>query len=587
MDMDLEIVDENEVIVDKYSVEDLLKNVNYSFPNYKPSPDAFKFINFMRLVLGEEPENKNSLMHYYLIDTIFRNVKPLEDMYGFRSDIIRENYVAVMIHREGSKSVLLGTMFSLYLAYYGSMPNFGKVYFGGYIGNSMRKGVRQNMQTIAGVYKDSIFLQDKFEYVHFTDTSVKFIRHPRKNKAGDIVVADNKESKRTFVLEGYGAAAGPRGSRDGLVRPQFFIIDDVIGSSTDARSDVILGNVSQLIEEDIGYALHGGENSSFCIYIGTPFNLRDPLMKSLVDGTWTPIVFPICEHISLSLTKEEFHGSWEDRHSYKAVMTKYKTAYHKGTLPAFMQEQMLRVASDEDRMIPSHLINWFDRRDVILNAHNYNWYMTTDFTTTGSKGSDFSGICVWAAGEDGNLFLVDFVLDKLELRDQYEAVFDLVRKYKRGRGYIEVGIEVDGQQRAHIFALEEMMVKKSEYFTIARQKGKDTKGILRKSVKGNKFDYFKLVVPLFQNGKFWFPNEMKTSPQMEEALSEIYYVSYAGLGSANDDFLDCLSMTSQLKIIFPTEKTENLKQISYNVVNDIFEDDDNDYIDVESSGVVF
>ena len=48
-----------EIVVDKYSVNDLLDNVNYSFPGYIPSVEAFDFVNFMQLVLGEAPENKN------------------------------------------------------------------------------------------------------------------------------------------------------------------------------------------------------------------------------------------------------------------------------------------------------------------------------------------------------------------------------------------------------------------------------------------------------------------------------------------------------------------------------------------------
>ncbi|RLA69474.1 MAG: hypothetical protein DRG30_10155, partial [Epsilonproteobacteria bacterium] len=427
-----------EVIVDSYSVNDLLDSVDYSFKGYVPSTDAFSFMNFMRLVLGEEPENKNSLMHYFLFDVLFGHVNAW-DYYGIRSDIARPNYYAVMMHREASKSVLLGVMLVLYMAYHGEMPGFGKVQFGGYIGNSVRGGVRQAMQTIAGVYKDSDYLQDKFESAHFTDQAVKFVRHPKKNAKGIITKREAKEGHRTFVMEGYGAMAGPRGSRDGLVRPQFFIIDDVIKNAADARSDVILGNVNQMIEEDIGYAL--STSGSFCIYIGTPFNLRDPLMNALIDGTWTPIVFPIAEKISLDLKKKDFMGSWEDRHTYEKVMTKYKTAVHKGTLAAFMQEMMLRVASEEDRVIKDSMLETvFDRYDITHNGSMYNWYITTDFTTTGSKSSDYSAMAVWAVSNNGDYLLVDLIVRKLELKDQYMKLLELVRKYKPMTGYINVGI---------------------------------------------------------------------------------------------------------------------------------------------------
>ena len=571
-----------EIVVDKYSVNDLLDNVNYSFPGYIPSVEAFDFVNFMQLVLGEAPENKNSLAHYFMIDVIFGKVDVWE-YYGFQSDICRPKYFAVMCHREFSKSVLLGSMLTLYMAYHGSMPGFGKVNFGGYIGNSVRGGVRQNMQTVAGVYKDSDYLQDKFESAHFTDQAVKFIRHPKKNAKGEITKKEAKEGPRTFVMEGYGAMAGPRGSRDGLIRPQFFIIDDVIKNAADARSDVILGNVGQMIEEDIGYAL--STSNAFCIYIGTPFNLRDPLMNALIDGTWTPIVFPVAEKISIDLKKEDFKGSWEDRHTYEKVMTKYRTAVHKGTLAAFMQEMMLRVASEEDRVIKDEMLgNVFSRAEVIANGSSYNWYITTDFTTTGSKSSDFSAMAVWAVNNNGDYMLIDLVVQKLELRDQYMKLLELVRKYKPMTGYINVGIETSGQQKAHIFALKELMSKHNTYFTIAFQKGKNTEGIMRTSTDGNKFEYFMRVVPLFQTNKIWFARELEHTADFQELLTELTYVTHLGFGAKHDDALDIVSQLNELNIIKPMDKAPGAKQLTYDNTTDIW---DAEIVDESNSSIIF
>ena len=576
-----------EIVVSSYSVNDLLDAVDYGFPNYTPSVDSLSFMNFIRLVLGEEPENKNSMMHYFLFDILFGHVNAFE-YYGLRSDIARPNYYAVMMHREASKSVLLGVMLVLYMAYHGEMPGFGKVQFGGYIGNSVRGGVRQSMQTIAGVYKDSDYLQDKFESTHFTDTAIKFIRHPKKNAKGEVSRREAKEGHRTFVMEGYGAMAGPRGSRDGLIRPQFFIIDDVIKNAADARSDVILGNVSQMIEEDIGYAL--STSNSFCVYIGTPFNLRDPLMNALIDGTWTPIVFPIAEKISLDLKKADFKGSWEDRHTYEKVMTKYRTAVHKGTLAAFMQEMMLRVASEEDRVIKDSMLeNLFNRGDIIRNGRMYNWYITTDFTTTGSKSSDYSAMGVWAVNDNGDYMLVELVVQKLELRDQYMKLLELVRRYKPMTGYINVGIETSGQQKAHIFALKELMSKHNTFFTVAFQKGKNTEGIMRTAQDGNKFEYFMRVVPLFQTNKIWFARELELTPDFQELKTELTYVTHIGFGAKHDDALDIVSQLNELNIIIPMKRTqaikaEPIKQLGYNNMTDAWE---TEIIEDEKSSIIF
>lgn len=454
-------------------------------------------------------------------------------------------------------SVLLGTMLCLFMAYEGELPGFGSVNFGGYIGNSVRGGVRQNMQTIAGVYKDSVYLQDKFESTHFTDSAVKFIRHPKKNSKGVITKKEAKEGTRTFVMEGYGAQSGPRGSRDGLVRPQFFIIDDVIKNAADSRSDVILGNIDRMIDEDIGYALSGVRH--LCIYIGTPFNLRDPLMKSLVDGTWMPVVFPIAEDIRLGITKKEFHGSWEDRHSYEKVMIKYRTAVHKGKLASFMQEQMLRVASEEDRMITNDMLdNWFKRSYVTKYGHLYNWYITTDFTTTGSRSSDYSTMAVWAVNNNGEYMLCDLVVQKLELNEQYMKLMALAKRYKKMQGYIEVGIETSGQQKAHIYALKLLMAKHNEYFTIATQKGTTHQGIQRSEKQGNKFEYFMPMVPAFQNNQIHFAEELRDTPDLKELIAELTYVTHIGFGARHDDAIDVVSQLNELNIRIPEYENKAL-----------------------------
>ena len=85
------------------------------------------------------------------------------------------------------------------------------------------------------------------------------------------------------------------------------------------------------------------------IWCGTPFNKKDPLYKAVESGAWNVNVFPVCE--KFPCTKEEFRGSWEDRFSYEYVKEQYEIAKATGTVNAFNQELMLRIMSDEDRLL--------------------------------------------------------------------------------------------------------------------------------------------------------------------------------------------------------------------------------------------
>ena len=559
-------------VPNKITVDWLLDNVDLTFEGYIPSVVSIEFFNFIRLTLGEEPENANSLAHYFLVDVIFMqdSVKEYLTARGIDYDSLKGR-TTVLCCREFAKSTIIGSFVPLYMAWKGELPGFGAVNYGIYVGDSMRNNVKTTMNTIEQVYYESEWLQTQFESARFTDELVELIRNPRtptEIHLYETTIAIGKKphqvpgrSKRKFAMRGVGAQTGTRGTRSGLQRPQFAIIDDVIPSEADANSETVLANIDKTIESDVLNALHGA--GSFAILIGTPYNKKDPVYQRIESGAWVPVVFPICERIHEDLVLKEFRGAWENRHSYEKVMKRYMDASRSNKLRSFMQELMLRISSEKDRVIPNNYIEPFTRENILKNGAGYNWYITTDFTTTGGTGNDFSGMAVWAVSSNGDHFLVDLVLKKMELAMQYNELFRLVNKYKRYTGTIEVGIEIDGQQKIHLFAIKELMTKKNEYFTIAKQKGGLREGILSKSGKGGKEGRFSVMVPLFQAGKIWFARELEDTPAMRELRLELEYVTYdehgrVQFGSVHDDGLDLISQLSMMNIYTPSEDSKGI-----------------------------
>lgn len=559
-------------VPDKITVDWLLDNVDLTFEGYIPSVVSIEFFNFIRLTLGEEPENANSLAHYFLVDVIFMqdSVKEYLTARGIDYDSLKGR-TTVLCCREFAKSTIIGSFVPLYMAWKGELPGFGAVNYGIYVGDSMRNNVKTTMNTIEQVYYESEWLQTQFESARFTDELVELIRNPRtptEIHLYETTIAIGKKphqvpgrSKRKFAMRGVGAQTGTRGTRSGLQRPQFAIIDDVIPSEADANSETVLANIDKTIESDVLNALHGA--GSFAILIGTPYNKKDPVYQRIESGAWVPVVFPICERIHEDLVLKEFRGAWENRHSYEKVMKRYMDASRSNKLRSFMQELMLRISSEKDRVIPNNYIESFTRENILKNGAGYNWYITTDFTTTGGTGNDFSGMAVWAVSSNGDHFLVDLVLKKMELAMQYNELFRLVNKYKRYTGTIEVGIEIDGQQKIHLFTIKELMTKKNEYFTIAKQKGGLREGILSKSGKGGKEGRFSVMVPLFQAGKIWFARELEDTPAMRELRLELEYVTYdehgrVQFGSVHDDGLDLISQLSMMNIYTPSEDSKGI-----------------------------
>lgn len=550
------------------TVDKLLDVVDVKLDWYVPSDDAIEFILFIRLALGEEPENSNPKAHYFFADCLFQseNVKPYFVERNIDFDAIKGRTV-IMASREFSKSVLT-TYLILFMAKKGKMPGFGKVKYGIYVSDSMKNGVKTTMNTLEAVFLGSPYIMSFFESYRFTDSEFNLIRKPSTRREIEVyeatINAGGKKEEvpgrmsRSFAMKGVGAEAGARGSRSVLDRPSFALLDDLVASEKDASSTAILDSIESTIEADILKGLSG--NGNFAILIGTPYNKIDPVYRRIEEGTWLPVVFPRAREIYDGITEEEFQSVWPDRHSYKRCMKDFMNAQiaeRAGNLlpmRKLMQEYYLRISNDEDRMITDDMIQWYKREDVLKRLSSYNLYMTTDFTTSGSKGSDYSGIASWALGENGDWFMLDLTLRKLELEDQYNEVFRHVSTYGRlGYRGFETGVEVDGNQRTHILALKDRMIRKNIWFTLARQKGAKagSEGILSRLEGGNKHWRFRNTLPLWQGRKIWFPKELKDTDDMRELVEELKYATYTSFASRHDDGADLISMLVSMETSMP------------------------------------
>ena len=127
-----------------------------------------------------------------------------------------------------------------------------------------------------------------------------------------------------------------------------------------------------------------------------------------------------------------------------------------------------------------------------------------------------------------------------------DDLFRLAQEY----GPQSVGIEILGQQAGFIPWIQSEMMTRNIYFTLASDRGSNILGI-RPST--NKVQRFNVVVPLFKQHKVWFPNELRGSEALVEALDELCLVTAGGFKSKHDDFLDTISMLASLTAWKPSE----------------------------------
>ena len=221
--------------------------------------------------------------------------------------------------------------------------------------------------------------------------------------------------------------------------------------------------------------------------------------------------------------------------------------------------------SDEDRLIQDSEIIWYKRSTVLTNKGMFNFYITTDFATSENESADFSVISVWAYTANGDWLWVDGVCKRQLMDANINDLFRLAQMYKPQ----SVGVEVTGQQGGFIQWIQDQMMVRNCYFTLASDGNKGKPGIRPNT---NKLVRFNTMVPVIKAHKMWFPEEMKEEPIMIEAMDEIKLASASGFRSKADDFIDTLSMLSSLQAWKPSAETPKPDDND----NELWDDDDGD-----------
>lgn len=520
----------------KRTLDEWLDSVSYEELNsssYKPTEFALTFMNFIKLVNGKEGEqNKTPPVHLAMLDKI---VSPIQR-------------VANLCYRGSGKTTLFGEYFFPYLGVFGYLPNFGRVPAAIYVSDSMDNGVKSLRKNMEFRYKNSEFLQEWIPKATFTDNYIEFT---------------NREGAQ-FGLKMFGAKTGLRGTKIFGKRPPIAVLDDLV-SDDDSKSRAAMLAIKDTVYKGIDYALDPTRRK--IIFNGTPFNSEDILIEAVESGAWDVNVWPVCERFPCE--REEFRGAWEDRFTFDFVKKQYDDAVLTGKVAAFMQELMLRITSEEERLVQDAEIRWY-KRQALLNAQSsFNFYITTDFATSAKQTADFSVISVWAYNANGDWFWVDGICERQTMDKSIDDLFRLVQLYKPQ----QVGIEVTGQQGAFISWLQNEMITRNIWFNFASSEKSNTPGI-RPVV--DKLTRFNLVVPWFKAGKMYWPEEMRSSIIMGQFMNQIRLVTQSGI-KGKDDCIDTISMLGYLKPWKPSESMPVTKQEI-----DVFEEE---YGDINVGGL--
>jgi predicted phage terminase large subunit-like protein len=489
---------------------DQVSYVDLNAPSYTPSVFALTFMNFIKLANGEQGEShKTPPVHLKMLDKVVES---------------KSDYIANLCFRGAAKTTLFMEYFSLFLGMFGYIPGFGKVEGMIYVSDSMDNGVKSARKNIEFRYNNSDFLQEWIPHATFTDNYIEF---------------QNREGHR-IGIKMFGAKTGLRGTKIFGKRPVIAVLDDLV-SDDDSKSRAAMLAIKDTVYKGVNHALDPTRRK--VVFNGTPFNKEDILIEAVESGAWDVNVWPVCERFPCD--EADFVGAWEDRFSYKYVKEQYDMAVLTGKVAGFMQELMLRISSEEERLVQDDEIRWFKRTNLLENRSSFNFYITTDFATSEKQTADYSVISVWAYNSNGDWFWVDGIIERQKMDKTVNDLFRLVQLYKPQ----QVGIEITGQQGGFISWLQTEMMSRNVWFNFASSEKSGTPGIRPIT---DKLSRFNLVVPWFKAGKMYFPDEMKQSVIMGIAMGQLKLVTSSGI-KGKDDFVDTVSMLGFLKPWRPSD----------------------------------
>lgn len=330
------------------------------------------------------------------------------------------------------------------------------------------------------------------------------------------LIVRRKGNPKEATLEAHGLVDGmPTGSHFHLR-----VYDDVVTDSSVTTPEMMEKTTDAWrLSQNLG----GGDQRQW--HVGTYYHFADTYRR-ISD---------------LGLLKVRLHPATEDgQPTGNPVLFTPKVLADKRTLMGpyvFACQLLCNPVADEAQGFKREWIRYHDETD----GEGMNVYVLVDPASEKKKGSDYTACFVVGLGSDRNYYVLDIVRDRLNLTERADLVFRMHRKWHP----IVVGYEKYGKD-SDIQHFEDRMRREHYHFSIKALGG---------GVK--KEDRIRRLIPLFENGRMYIPDEkiyVDYEGKRRDLIKEFIEQEYLGFPvSVHDDMLDCLAriVEPELNAFFP------------------------------------
>jgi predicted phage terminase large subunit-like protein len=363
------------------------------------------------------------------------------------------------------------------------------------------------------------------------------------------ILADDQNTKTKFkTTEGghrYAVSVGGTATGDG---GNFIIIDDPV-SAKDANSKIIRDTANEWFGQTAHNRLNDKINGVIIV-----------IMQRLHQNDMTGFLLeqPGWEHIKLPVQFEEKKTYIMGNFSKTVEENEILHPEHMGQVEIDREKHVARNYNFSGQFMQNPAPTgggefrqqWLQFYKGKLQPTTMNIYIMVDPANSKRKTSDYSAFVVLGLGSDDNIYLLDMVRDKLNLRERQEELFRLHQKYKpKAVLYEKYGMMVDAD------AMRESMNYLNYRFNIVEVAG-----------AMNKEDRVRRLIPYFIDGRIWFPENMyrtnwegKTIDLIEEFIHQELLPFPVGL---HDDCVDAMSRIFDTQLIWPAQNNFDYYQFA-------------------------
>lgn len=349
---------------------------------------------------------------------------------------------------------------------------------------------------------------------------------PKWNEDAGLIVK-RKSNPKEATVEAAGVVEGQPTGKHYLVR----VYDDVVHAKYVTNAEIIKKTTDAWdVSQNLGDTKFNLER-----YVGTRYHKYDTYAEIMKRGIVTTRVHTATIDGTANGTPVFLTQTQLDR-------------VRQGSSPfIFACQQLLNPLGDEEQTLQESWLRYYDYKPNMESSMNR--YIVCDPASSKKKGSDYTVIWVLGLAQDGNIYQLDLVRDRLKLSERWETLLYLHKKWRP----LDVGYEKYSMQcdKEHF---EIMMAQQNYRFNITELGG-----------QVNKVDRIKKMVPELEAGRFYLQEQMlyrqyddKLVDLIKIFKEEEYLAFPVGL---HDDMLDALARIKDedLFAMYPKINSDSLE----------------------------